>query len=207
MWNFHCRTISLLIQDKSAYIQAGKITAIRGGSWIHTDTNHLTDSSQGWGEDIWLEVDLLFLSTPPLPSLPWWTWLQMAEAEQRPAVAFIFIKGALSVKEGCPIESHGLCRSLDFLCEIEINEHVLGSRNSWPKEGGQITICINSMRQTYRCTPGIVGFTSFQYTFESTMNRTIVLVMLGLREKSGLFLSSSALRWLASWGSSGKLGI
>lgn len=64
MWKFHCRTISLPIQDKSACIQAGKITAIRGGSWIHTDTNHLTDSSQGCREDIWL-VNLLFLSIPP----------------------------------------------------------------------------------------------------------------------------------------------
>lgn len=54
----------------------------------------------------------------------------MAEAEQRPACAFISIKVALSVKEGCPIESHGLCRGLNFLCEIEINEHVLGRKNS-----------------------------------------------------------------------------
>lgn len=39
----------------------------------------------------------------------------MDEAEQRPACAFISIKDALSVKEGCPTEYPGLCRGFNFL--------------------------------------------------------------------------------------------
>lgn len=89
----------------------------------------------------------------------------------RPACAFVSIKDGLSVKEGCPIESHGLWRGLNFLCEIEINEDVFGSRNSWVNKGGQITTRTDSMRHTiifgrFTSMPGIVGFTSCQYTIE-----------------------------------------
>lgn len=50
------------------------------------------------------------------------------------------------------MESRSLWKGLNFLCEIEINEHVLGSRNSRVNKSGQITERTDSVSRLYRCT-------------------------------------------------------